>query len=226
MAKASGWPTASTQKSIIFPPVIARTVSTTSSREASITSVAPKRLAQGSRQPTRSMPMTWLAPIRPRSCVKIRPIGPWPTTAQRWLMTGPVRAIARSTVASGWATTIAARSGSVGRQPGQPRRLRADVLDEAVVVVGMGQARACPPASRRPATRRSCRCSRAPANRAAGEWPDWPNARRASTGPCSSRTGPHSRIAPALRHPAAEASARRRSRRIFRGPMNSIARMK
>ena len=69
------------------------------------------RVAQGRRHGTRSMPMTWLAPIRRSRWVKIRPIGPWPTTAQRWLMTGPVRAIARNTVASGWATTMAARSG-------------------------------------------------------------------------------------------------------------------
>ena len=118
----SGLPTASTEKSTISPPVSSLTRSTTSSVEASTTSVAPNRLDHGRRQATLSMPITWLAPIRPSRCVKISPIGPWPTTAHRCLMTGPVRTSARSTVASGCATTSAATSGGSAGSRASPSR--------------------------------------------------------------------------------------------------------
>jgi hypothetical protein len=58
------------------------------------------------------MPMTCAAPMRRSRCVKIRPIGPCPTTAQRRLIGGLVRDSARSTVASGCATTNAPLSGA------------------------------------------------------------------------------------------------------------------
>ena len=86
-----------------------------------------------------SMPITWPAPIRPSRCVKIRPIGPWPTTAHRWLITGPGAHHRPQHRGQRLGHDQRGQVGRIGGQPGQPRGLRADVLREAVVVVGMGQ---------------------------------------------------------------------------------------
>ncbi len=61
--------------------------------------------------------------MRPSRCVKIKPMGPWPTTAQRCLITGPVRTNARNTVASGWATTNAPTSGGLAGKRAKPSAL-------------------------------------------------------------------------------------------------------
>ena len=139
MSRASGCPTASTQKSTIFPPVCCPHDLDDVLLRGVDHAVAPSRVAQRRRHATRSMPITWLAPIRRRRCVKIKPIGPWPTTAQRWLMTGPVRAIARKYRGQRLGYYHGGQVGQMVGQAGQAGRLRADKLRKAVVVVRMGQ---------------------------------------------------------------------------------------
>ena len=211
MSRASPWPTASTQKSTILPPVSSRTASTMSSREASITCGGPE--PPGPAQPPGdAVDADDLAGAHPRQQVREdQAHRPLPHHGAP-LVDDRARADHRPQHrGQRLGHDHRGQIGKVVRQPGQSGRLRADEFGKAVVVVGMGQHRRAlrPGAGPRLDDHADVLVSQ-PAGRTR-DGRDWPSGRRAGRGPCWSRTRPRNGIAPALRRRPARGSARRRA---------------